>query len=468
MMSQIEGCRMERDIVGERSVPAEAYYGVHTLRAMENFPITGQRMHPEMVRALAQIKKACALAARESGALTPAVADAIAGACDDVLSGMLNDQFPLDPVQGGAGTSANMNMNEVLANRAIERLGGRKGDYALVHPNDHVNYGQSTNDVYPSCGKLAAIRLTAPLLNALDALAKALDERAAALDGVVKMGRTQLQDAVPIRLGQEFAAYAAVVRRDIARLRVARDGLRALNLGGTAVGTGVNANPAFARRAVALLSELSGEPLRQAEDLIDGTQNLDACVQLSSALKTCAVSLSKISNDLRLMASGPRAGFGEITLPARQNGSSIMPGKINPVIPEVVNQIAFGVIGNDLTVTLAAEAGQLELNAFEPILFYKLYESLTTLANGVTTLTEHCVRGITANEERCRRLVEESAGVAAALCPYIGYARASTLAREALRSHTPVRTLALRDGLLPPEQLDALLDPYAMTVAPGA
>ena len=465
MDTRTQATRMERDIVGELAVPADAYYGVHTLRAMQNFPITGQPLQPEMIRALAQIKKACAVAAGERGALDASVAQAIADACDDVLTGSLNDQFPVDPVQGGAGTSVNMNMNEVLANRAIERLGGRKGDYALVHPNDHVNYGQSTNDVYPSCGKLTAIRLMAPLLDALQALVDALAERAAAFDGVVKMGRTQLQDAVPIRLGQEFAAYAAVLRRDVARLRTARDGLRTLTLGGTAVGPGLNADPAFAGRALALLCEYSGEPLRRSEDLIDGTQNLDACVQLSAALKTCAVNLSKISNDLRLMASGPSAGLGEINLPARQNGSSIMPGKINPVIPEVVNQIAFGVIGNDLTVTLAAEAGQLELNAFEPILFYKLYESIQTLTHGMRTLTVNCIRGITANAERCRRQVEEGAGMAAALCPYIGYTRASSLAREAVRSHTPLRALAQREAVLPEARLEALLDPYALTTA---
>jgi len=463
MVTSDAAFRVERDLVGEMKVPAGVYYGVHTARAMENFPITGQRLHPEMIKSLALIKKAAALVNLEVGALPPQIADAIASACDEVMDGELNGQFPVDPIQGGAGTSANMNMNEVVANRAIELLGGAKGDYTIVHPNDHVNCAQSTNDVYPSAGKLASVRLLKPLLAALVALQNALEEKAIRFDGVVKMGRTQLQDAVPIRLGQEFRAYAAAIGRDIRRIGAAEEELRVLNLGGTAVGTGLNASIEFIEGIVDAVSRLSGERFRQAEDLIDGTQNLDCYTVVSGALKSCAVNLSKISNDLRLMASGPRAGLGEITLPARQNGSSIMPGKVNPVIPEVVNQIAFNVIGNDMTITLAAEAGQLELNAFEPVIFYKLFESISTLTEGVRTLTEHCVKGITANEARCRRYVEESAGVAAALCPHIGYARASRLAKEALGSGMSVEALAMRDALLPREKLREILDPYAMT-----
>lgn len=455
--------RVEKDLVGELEVPAGAYYGVHTKRAMENFPITGQRMHPEMIRSLALIKKAAALVNREAGVLPPRIADAIALAADEVLEGKLHDEFPVDPLQGGAGTSANMNMNEVLANRAIEHLGGEKGDYAMVHPNDHVNCAQSTNDVYPSAGKLALLSLLKPLVAALVAFQNALEEKAIRFDGVIKMGRTQLQDAVPIRLGQEFRAYAAAIGRDIRRITAAEEELRVLNLGGTAVGTGLNASGEYIEAIVGEVSRQSGERLRQAEDLIDGTQNLDGYTAVSGALKSCAVSLSKISNDLRLMASGPRAGLGEITLPARQNGSSIMPGKVNPVIPEVVNQIAFGVIGNDMTITMAAEAGQLELNAFEPVIFYKLFESITTLTRGVRTLTEHCVKGIAANADRCRRSVEESAGVAAALCPHVGYARASRLAKEALATGLSVQALALRDALLPEDRLREVLDPFAMT-----
>lgn len=459
--------RTERDIVGTLAVPVEAYYGVHTLRAMQNFPITGQRLLPEMIESIALIKKAAALTSRNEGALAPRIADAIAAACDEIIAGRLHDQFTVDPVQGGAGTSVNMNANEVIANRAIELLGGQKGDYALVHPNDHVNLGQSTNDVYPSCGKLTLLRLSKPLDRALDMLSQALFKKARQFDGVVKMGRTQLQDAVPIRLGQEFHAYATAVERCHARLRAAMAEMLVINLGGTAVGTGINASGVYARSIVAQVHLLSGEPFTQAEDLIDATQNLDACTHLSAALKTCAVTLSKISNDLRLMSSGPRAGFGEITLPARQNGSSIMPGKVNPVIPEVVNQIAFAVIGNDTTVTLAAEAGQLELNAFEPILFYRLFESVTLLTHGAETLAVNCIEGIVANERHCRELVDQSAGVAAALCPRIGYARASSLAKEALSTHTSVEALALRDGLLPAPTLQRLLDPYAMTISPA-
>ena len=455
--------RMERDIVGELPVPAQAYYGVHTLRALENFPVTGQRLNTEMIRSLVLIKKAAALTNREAKALPPRIADAVIDACDELLDGKLCDQFPVDPVQGGAGTSTNMNANEVIANRAIELLGGTKGDYALVHPNDHVNCGQSTNDVYPSCGKMAAIKLLKGLDEALALLKQSLEEKALAFDRVVKMGRTQLQDAVPVRLGQEFHAYAAAIGRDIRRLRNAGEEMHVLNLGGTAIGTGINACGAYARNIVAAVSRLSGECYTQAGDLIDGTQHLDCYTALSGALKSCAVNLSKMCNDLRLMSSGPNTGLGEITLPARQNGSSIMPGKVNPVIPEVVNQIAFNVIGNDMTITLAVEAGQLELNAFEPVIFYKLFESITTLTRGVLTLTEHCIKGIAANEKRCRQLVEQSTAIMTALCPFIGYTRASSLVKEASSSGVSVQALILRDGLLTEGELRELLDPYAMT-----
>ncbi len=457
--------RTERDIVGDLSVPESAYYGAQTLRALENFPITGQRLCDEMIRSLVLIKKAAALTNREAKALPPRIADAIIDACDEVLNGKFSDQFLVDPIQGGAGTSTNMNANEVIANRAIELLGGKKGDYALVHPNDHVNCGQSTNDVYPSCGKMAAVLLLKRLDEALYALQNALDEKAHSFDPIVKMGRTQLQDAVPIRLGQEFRAYAAAVGRDIRRLKRAGEDMHVLNLGGTAIGTGINACGTYTRNIVAAVSRLSGECYTQAEDLIDGTQNLDCYTVLSGALKSCAVNLSKICNDLRLMSSGPATGLGEITLPARQNGSSIMPGKVNPVIPEVVNQIAFNVIGNDLTITLAAEAGQLELNAFEPIIFFKLFESITTLTRGIRTLTEHCIHGIAANEVRCRQLVEKSASIVTALCPYIGYTRASSLVKEAMSSGISVQVLALREGLFTEGELNDLLNPYLMTMS---
>jgi aspartate ammonia-lyase len=450
------------------AVPAGAYYGVHTARAVENFPITGQKMRPEMIHSLALIKKAAARVNRDAGALPPRIADAIIEAADEVMAGKLLDQFSVDPVQGGAGTSANMNMNEVLANRAIELLGGEKGDYSIVHPNDHVNLAQSTNDVYPSAGKLAALTLMKPLSGALVALQSALEEKALRFDSVVKVGRTQLQDAVPIRLGQEFRAYAAVVGRDARRVQAAEDELRVLNLGGTAIGTGVNASAEYIDRIVGEVSRLSGERLFQAEDLIDGTQNLDGFMVVSGALKTAAISLSKIASDLRLMSSGPLAGLGEITLPARQNGSSIMPGKVNPVIPEVVNQVAFLVMGNDATIALAVEHGQLELNAFEPILFHRLFESIASLTAGVRALTEYCVKGIRANEARCGKLVAASAGVAAALCPVVGYTRASALAKEAVATGASVEALALREGLAPAGVLREALDPYRMTVPPSA
>ena len=371
-----------------------------------------------------------------------------------MIAGKLHDQFIVDPIQGGAGTSTNMNANEVIANRAIELLGGVKGDYTLVHPNDHVNCGQSTNDVYPTCVKMTLYQVCGALLK---------DERSADFDGVVKMGRTQLQDAVPIRLGQEFAAYASVMRREKDRLERGQKEMLQLNLGGTAVGTGINATLAYVGQVVPLLSEMTGIPFTQSRDLIDTTQNTDCYLALSSALKGCAASLSKICNDLRLMSSGPRDGLGEIVLPARQNGSSIMPGKVNPVIPEVVNQIAFRIIGYDTTVTLAVEAGQLELNAFEPIIFDSLYQGLVMLQHGIHTLNVHCLQGVRANEEVCRQEVERSVGVVTALCPKIGYNAACSLAREALRTNRPVGKIALERGLLTEQELQTLLDPAAMT-----
>ena len=454
--------RTERDLVGEMEIDQRAYYGIHSLRAAENFPITGRRLPKAMIESLAWIKKACARANYVAGALSTEMDDAIERACDEVIGGALHDQFIVDPLQGGAGTSTNMNANEVIANRAIELLGGRMGDYTMVHPNDHVNYGQSTNDVYPTCVKMTLYIVTDSLLAALTELIDALDAKADAFDHVIKMGRTQMQDAVPIRLGQEFAAYASVMRRDKLRLTRARDELLWLNLGGTAIGTGVNAKPDYIHNVVQILADMTGIPFEQSHDLVDATQNADCYVALSAALKGCSASLSKICNDLRLMSSGPRDGLGEITLPARQNGSSIMPGKVNPVIPEVVNQIAFRLIGIDTTVTMAAEGGQLELNAFEPVIFDSLYQGITQLRSGILTLTRHCILGIEANEEVCRQEVERSIGIVTALCPRIGYTKACMLAREALRTRQSVRTVALRMGLMQASELDRLLDPAAM------
>lgn len=455
--------RVESDSIGSLNVPAGAYYGVQSLRAKNNFRITGRRMSPQFIASLAQIKKAAAITNRNAGYLQASVANAIIKACDEIAAGKLHAQFITDPVQGGAGTSANMNANEVIANRAIELLGGQKGDYSVVHPNDHVNMSQSTNDVYPTAGKLTVLKMMPGVLRQLERLAEALEEKAAEFDDVLKMGRTQLQDAVPIRLGQEFAAYAAAVRRGIGRLAQAQEEMRSVNLGGTAVGTSLNATPAYLYNITANLQKITGIRLRQADDLIDGTQNLDCYVAVSGALKTCAVSLSKIANDLRLLSSGPCTGIEEISLPAKQNGSSIMPGKVNPVIAEVVSQAAFNIIGHDQTITLAAEAGQLELNAFEPVLFYNLFESLRNLEGAAATFVDNCVTGIRANRETCRKHVEESVGIVTALNPYIGYAKAASLAKESLKTGVPVRKLAEEKGLLSPEKLNAVLDPASMT-----
>ena len=455
--------RTEHDLVGKKSIDADAYYGIHSLRAAENFPITRRHLPEEMIASMGWIKKACAKANHLAGTLPERIADAIEKACDDLINGKLHDQFIVDPIQGGAGTSTNMNANEVIANRAIEYLGGRKGDYALVHPNDHVNCGQSTNDIYPTCVKMTLYQTSCALLKELDTLIDALSERAKAFDGVIKMGRTQLQDAVPIRLGQEFAAYASVMRRERERLAHGQREMLVLNLGGTAVGTGINASASYIGQVVPLLAQMTGIPFTQSRDLIDATQNADCYLALSASLKGCATSLSKICNDLRLMSSGPRDGLGEISLPARQNGSSIMPGKVNPVIPEVVNQIAFRLVGYDMTVTLAVEGGQLELNAFEPIIFDSLYQGITMLSGGIRTLTAHCIRGIRANEAVCKQAVERSVGLATALCPRIGYSAACSLAHEALHTHKSVRELAHRQGLLTQAELDSLLNPVSMT-----
>ena len=455
--------RVEKDSIGTKDVPENVYYGVQSLRAAENFHITGLNMHPEIINSLAYIKKAAAITNCEAGLLDKRRTQAIVQACDEILEGKFREDFIVDPIQGGAGTSLNMNANEVIANRAIEILGGKKGDYSVVNPNDHVNCGQSTNDVIPTAGKMTSLRLLKKLKKQLLRLHSALEQKADEFDSVIKMGRTQLQDAVPIRLGQEFKAYSVAILRDLNRMDKAMDEMRTLNMGGTAVGTGLNADESYLRRIVPNLSEISGMDLVQAYDLIDATQNLDSFVAVSGAVKACAVTLSKIANDLRLMSSGPRAGFGEINLPAKQNGSSIMPGKVNPVIPEVVNQVAFNAIGNDMTITMAAEAGQLELNAFEPIIFYCLFQSIDTIAYAVNTFVDNCVIGITANETRCRYFVENSVGIITAICPYVGYQKAAEIAKEAIKSGESVRKLIFEKGLLTKEQMDEIMDPVQMT-----
>ena len=455
--------RVEKDSIGTKDVPENVYYGVQSLRAAENFHITGLNMHPEIINSLAYIKKGAAITNCEAGLLDKRRTQAIVQACDEILEGKFREDFIVDPIQGGAGTSLNMNANEVIANRAIEILGGKKGDYSVVNPNDHVNCGQSTNDVIPTAGKMTSLRLLKKLKKQLLRLHSALEQKADEFDGVIKMGRTQLQDAVPIRLGQEFKAYSVAILRDLNRMDKAMDEMRTLNMGGTAVGTGLNADESYLRRIVPNLSEISGMDLVQAYDLIDATQNLDSFVAVSGAVKACAVTLSKIANDLRLMSSGPRAGFGEINLPAKQNGSSIMPGKVNPVIPEVVNQVAFNAIGNDMTITMAAEAGQLELNAFEPIIFYCLFQSIDTIAYAVNTFVDNCVIGITANETRCRYFVENSVGIITAICPYVGYQKAAEIAKEAIKTGESVRKLIIETGLLTKEQMDEIMDPVQMT-----
>lgn len=455
--------RTEADSVGVMEVPAEAYYGVQALRAKENFPITHQQLHPEFIKSIAKLKKAAAITNRDAGLLPLNIASAIMKACDELIAGKYTDSFIVDAIQGGAGTSANMNANEVIANRAIEILGGTKGDYSIVHPNDHVNMAQSTNDIIPSAGKLTAITLLTGAIKELERLYEALMDKAEEFDSVLKMGRTQLQDAVPMRLGQSFHAYASVLHRDILRLEDAIHTLEMLNMGGTAIGSSINVSPLYLKNICKNLNKITKGNCYLADDLFDATQNLDGFVSVSGVLKTCAVNLSKMCNDLRLLSSGPKTGIGEINLPARQNGSSIMPGKINPVIPEVVSQVAFNIIGHDYTITMAAEAGQLELNAFEPVIFYTLFESIETLGHAAQTLKDNCILGITANKKHCKDLVNASAGIATALCPSIGYTASAALAKKSLKMNVPVRELAIKEGYVTEEEADRLLDPYTMT-----
>lgn len=458
--------RIESDSIGEKKVPKDAYYGVQTLRGANNFNITGLKLNVEFIKSIIQVKKAAAITNREIGLLNKEVSKAIISACNEILEGNFYEDFIIDPIQGGAGTSINMNANEVIANRSIELLGGEKGNYDIVNPNDHVNMGQSTNDVIPTSGKITSLKLISKAVSKLNELCNAFDNKAEEFKDVIKMGRTQLQDAVPITLGQEFKAYSAVIRRDIRRIEKIKDELKVLNIGGTAIGTGINADEKYVSNIVPNLCRVTGMELYQAENLIDGTQNLDSFSAISGAIKTCAVNLSKIANDLRLMSSGPRTGFGEINLPAKQNGSSIMPGKVNPVIPEVINQIAFNIIGNDVTVNMAVEAGQLELNAFEPVIFYNVFQSIETLTNGVDTLINNCILDITANRERCSELVNNSVGIVTAICPYIGYSYAAKIAKKAIRTGESVKKIILNEGILKEAQINELINPLQM-IKPG-
>src|SRR5437870_6872536 len=457
--------RTEHDLLGDRVVPADAYYGIHTLRALENFPITGTgiSIYPDLVTALACVKQAASIANCELGLLDGRRSVAIRLACEEVREGKLHEEFVVDVIQGGAGTSSNMNANEVICNRALEILGHKKGEYEQLHPLDHVNLSQSTNDVYPTAVKLALQFGIKRLLTEMVALRKAFAAKAVEFDDVLKVGRTQLQDAVPMTLGQEFSTYAVMLGEDEQRLAEAADLIREINLGATAIGTGINAHPDYAPLVTTRLSEVSGVTFISAENLVEATQDAGAFVQLSGVLKRVAVKLSKTCNDLRLLSSGPRAGLGEINLPPMQAGSSIMPGKVNPVIPEVVNQIAFGVIGNDITVSFAAEAGQLQLNAFEPIIAHSLFKSVNHLKAGCLTLAAKCVNGITANREHLRRGVENSIGIVTALNPYIGYANATEIAQQALVTGQSVYDLVLAKKLLTREQLDQILQPEVLT-----
>ncbi|MBU3182406.1 aspartate ammonia-lyase [Clostridium psychrophilum] len=455
--------RIESDSIGSMKVANDAYYGVQTLRAHNNFHITNKTIHPALIVSLAEIKKSAAITNRDANMLDTKIADAIINACDEIISGKFHDQFIVDPIQGGAGTSTNMNANEVIANIAIELLGGTKGNYSIVNPNDHVNMAQSTNDIFPTAGKITILKMLPKATSELKRLYNALELKSLEFDNIIKMGRTQLQDAVPIRLGQSFHAYASMIKRDINRLVNAQKEMLTLNIGATAIGTCINASPKYLDNIISNLQTVTGFNVVQAEDLIDATQNLDGFVCVSGALKTCAVNLSKMGNDLRLLSSGPKTGIGEINLPSKQNGSSIMPGKINPTIPEVVSQVAFNIIGNDFTITMAAEAGQLELNAFEPVLFYNLFESIETLTNATTTFVDNCIVGITANKERCAELLNGSIGIVTALCPYIGYKKSADIAKIALKTGLSIKGIVLSEGILTTEELEEILDPISMT-----
>lgn len=455
---------LEHDLLGEREVSDDHYYGIQTLRAVENFAITGIPIshYPRLIHSLAYIKKAAALTNLELGLLPAEIAQAIAAACDDILRGELLSDFVVDVIQGGAGTSTNMNANEVIANRALEHLSLPKGRYDVLHPLNHVNLSQSTNDVYPTALRLTLSMKLDGLVVEMQGLQKALHAKGAEFSNVIKMGRTQLQDAVPMTLGQEFEAWSVTVGEDIARVREAQALLREINLGATAIGTGLNAPPKYAELVTIKLRELSGVPVVKSQNLVEATQDAGAYVQLSGVLKRVAVKLSKISNDLRLLSSGPRAGLGEINLPPMAPGSSIMPGKVNPIIPEVVNQVAFEVIGNDLTVTMAAEAGQLELNAMEPVMAYSLFTSLDMLGRACRTLVTRCIEGITANREHLRQMVEHSIGLVTALNPLLGYEKATEIAEQALRTGKSVVEVVLEKGYLSQEQLEQVLSPQRM------
>lgn len=463
-MYQARGQRQEYDLLGYKDVPDTAYYGVQTLRALENFDISGITLnfYPDFICGLAKVKKAAALANYDLGNLSDEIKNAICQACDEIVLGSLHNHFIVDMIQGGAGTSTNMNINEVVANRALEIMGKALGDYQYCHPNNHVNYSQSTNDAYPTAIKIALMDANDKLLSEIGALIDCLNAKAKEFHTVLKMGRTQLQDAVPMTLGQSFKAFASSLKNEIARLKNSSKQFLEVNMGGTAIGTGLNADPKYRERVVVHLSEVTQREIFLADDLIEATHDTGALVMYSSALKQLAVKLSKICNDLRLLSSGPRAGLNEINLPPMQPGSSIMPGKVNPVIPEVVNQIAFKVIGNDLTVTLAAEAGQLELNVMEPVMVESVFESIEILKSGMSTLGKRCITGIRANQSVCEDNVKNSIGIVTALNPHLGYEICTALAKEALENNRSVYDLVLEKQLMSKAKLEEVLSPDNM------
>ena len=457
--------RIEHDFLGEKQIPSTAYWGVHTARAVDNFPISGTCISamPDLIRALAFVKTAAARTNVELGVLDAKLADAIVLACDDLVAGKLLSEFVVDVIQGGAGTSTNMNANEVIANLALEKMGFDKGRYDVLHPNDHVNASQSTNDVYPTAVRIALWLGIERLLASMAFLREGFESKAEEFKDILKIGRTQLQDAVPMTLGQEFLTYAIMIGEDEARMREARALIQEINLGATAIGTGINAPGGYSDRACQLLAEISGVPVEKASNLIEATQDTGAFVQLSGVLKRVACKLSKICNDLRLLSSGPQAGFGDIRLPARQAGSSIMPGKVNPVIPEVMNQVAFEVIGNDMTVTMASEAGQLQLNAFEPIMGWSLFKSIEHLGQACRTLQTNCVAGIEPNRELLAKRVRESVTLVTALNPLIGYEKSALIAKTAMKTGAPIGEVAESLGIMTRDELEALLVPEKLT-----
>lgn len=461
-MEKIE-YRLEQDFLGTKKIPVQAYYGIQTVRAMENFPITGEKMNRHLIIALAIVKKSAAQANRDLGYLDPKIADAIIEASEEIISGKFHDQFIVDPIQGGAGTSSNMNANEVIANRALELIGAKKGDYTTISPTTHVNMAQSTNDVFPTANHITILTMLEHLLVEAEQLYDAYMKKAKEFYPLLKIGRTHLQDAVPMSLGQEFEAYAHALKRDIERMKDAKKYLYPINMGGTAVGTGLNADPIYIEKVVNYLRENSQLPLERTEHLVDATQNTDAYTTLSATLKICMINMSKVANDLRLLASGPKVGLNEIKLPSRQAGSSIMPGKVNPVMAEVVNQVAFQVIGNDHTVSLASEAGQFELNVMEPVLVYRLIDSIKIMTNVIHVFTEHGIKGIVANEQQLQENMNKSLGVITAINPHIGYEKATEIATEAYKTGESIRTICERKGLLTCEELDQILDPSEMT-----